>query len=141
MLKIKGLTEMPEKHAVTGAFRLSKSSSLSFDKTEVMTTSVDSTGAADNRRSPSPTTSRRKRLRKSSTGSGSCSTERTSDETFSEITIVPCDVKPEPLDAAAATSPPKGGARDASTDSEPRDGSRESVDEDALSMVRTACRR
>lgn len=71
MLKIKGLAEMPEQN-IAGSIHVSKSLSVSSDKGELLTPS-ESTWGPDSRCSPAPLSPsmRRKRLRKSSTGSGS----------------------------------------------------------------------
>jgi hypothetical protein len=142
MLKIKGLAEMPERHNSSSALHASKSSSISFDKADFMT-SIDSTGGLDIRHTPSPSSpaTRRKRLRKSSTGSGSGSTERHSEETVNEITITPTNslVKAEPVTPAKADgrsfARSRTGTQEASTDSETRDGSQESVDDERMHVV------
>ncbi|KAJ9574752.1 hypothetical protein L9F63_008066, partial [Diploptera punctata] len=74
MLKIKGLAEMPESN-IAGSVHMSKSLSVSSDKAELLTPSESGWGP-DSRCSPAPLSPsmRRKRLRKSSTGSGSGST-------------------------------------------------------------------
>jgi hypothetical protein len=74
MLKIKGLAEMPEQN-IAGSIHMSKSLSVSSDKAELLTPS-ESPWGPDSRCSPAPLSPsmRRKRLRKSSTGSGSGST-------------------------------------------------------------------
>lgn len=74
MLKIKGLAEMPEQN-IAGSIHMSKSLSVSSDKAELLTPSESAWGP-DSRCSSAPLSPsmRRKRLRKSSTGSGSGST-------------------------------------------------------------------
>ena len=74
MLKIKGLAEMPEQN-IAGSVHMSKSLSISSDKAELLTP-TESTWGPDSRSSPAPLSPslRRKRFRKSSTGSGSGST-------------------------------------------------------------------
>ncbi|XP_067003444.1 protein tramtrack, alpha isoform isoform X2 [Anabrus simplex] len=144
MLKIKGLAEMPE-HSTSGSVHMLKSQSSSSDKAELLTPGDSTWGSDSARRSPSPMSPsmRRKRLRKSSTGSGSGSTERTSEELPSEITLIssPALVKPEPT--AYTPDGESGGRSDGSlrnstqepsTDSEPREGSQDSVEEDPLNM-------
>lgn len=142
MLKIKGLAEMPEQN-IAGSVQMSKSLSISSDKAELLT-STESTWGPDSHSSPAPLSPsmRRKRLRKSSTGSGSGSTERTSEELPSEITLVtsPALVKPEPIPATpeGESGRSEGSLRNStqepSTDSEPRDGSQDSVEDDQLTL-------
>ncbi|PSN52171.1 hypothetical protein C0J52_06449 [Blattella germanica] len=142
MLKIKGLAEMPESN-IAGSVHMSKSLSVSSDKAELLTPS-ESPWGADSRCSPAPLSPsvRRKRLRKSSTGSGSGSTERTSEELPSEITLVasPALVKPEPIPAtpdgesARSEGSLRNSTQEPSTDSEPREGSQDSAEDDPLSL-------
>lgn len=71
MLKIKGLAEIPQQN-IAEQMHVNKSLSVSSDKGEMLTSS-ESTWGPDSRCSPAPLSPsmRRKRLRKSSTGSGS----------------------------------------------------------------------
>ncbi|CAG2053379.1 unnamed protein product [Timema podura] len=150
MLKIKGLAEMPE-YSSGGSLHMSKSLSVSSDKGELPTTAADNWSSTEmTRRSASPMSPamRRKRLRKSSTGSGSGSTaERTSEELPSEITLIPSPamVKPEPLPSmldgngrGSDSSHPgslRNSTQEPSTDSEPREGSQDSVEDDHITMM------
>nr|CAD7195161.1 unnamed protein product [Timema douglasi] len=150
MLKIKGLAEMPE-YSGGGSLHMSKSLSVSSDKGELPTTAADNWSSTEmTRRSASPMSPamRRKRLRKSSTGSGSGSTaERTSEELPSEITLIPSPamVKPEPLPSmldgngrGSDSSHPgslRNSTQEPSTDSEPREGSQDSVEDDHITMM------
>ncbi|KAJ1525198.1 hypothetical protein ONE63_010030 [Megalurothrips usitatus] len=135
MLKVKGLAEMPEQNNIS----LSKSRSLSSDKgDEVATPPGDSAsgwGSDSVRHSPSPQpmspAMRRKRLRKTSTGSGSGSTERTSEEQSVDINVV----KAEPMsfqsegESIRSSSSLRNSLQEVSTESEPPDGSVESVED------------
>ncbi|XP_069686532.1 protein bric-a-brac 1 isoform X1 [Periplaneta americana] len=142
MLKIKGLAEMPEQN-IAGSIHMSKSLSVSSDKGELLTPTETSWGP-DARCSPAPLSPsiRRKRLRKSSTGSGSGSTERTSEELPSEITLVPSPalVKPEPIpvtpdgESGRSEGSLRNSTQEPSTDSEPREGSQDSVEDDQLTL-------
>ncbi|XP_026463222.1 protein abrupt isoform X1 [Ctenocephalides felis] len=78
MLKIKGLAEMPDSTSLT------KSHSASSERADILTPGDSTWGSDTHRHSPSPAplspNSKRKRLRKSSTGSTSLSTERCNSE-------------------------------------------------------------
>ncbi|PNF34036.1 hypothetical protein B7P43_G03482, partial [Cryptotermes secundus] len=142
MLKIKGLAEMPEQN-IAGSVHMSKSLSVSSDKAELLTPSESAWGP-DSRCSSAPLSPsmRRKRLRKSSTGSGSGSTERTSEELPSEITLVasPALVKPEPIpstpdgESGRNEGSLRNSTQEPSTDSEPREGSQDSAEDDQLTL-------
>lgn len=86
MLKIKGLAEMPDSTSLT------KSQNNSTEKTDLLTPGESNWSSDGQRLSSSPSLcplspgSRRKRLRKSSSGSGSASTERTSEDQQGDLT-------------------------------------------------------
>ncbi|XP_044734473.1 protein tramtrack, beta isoform-like isoform X3 [Chrysoperla carnea] len=86
MLKIKGLAEMPDSTSLT------KSQNNSTEKTDLLTPGESNWSSDGQRLSSSPSScplspgSRRKRLRKSSSGSGSASTERTSEDQPGDMT-------------------------------------------------------
>ncbi|KAK6627449.1 hypothetical protein RUM44_009926 [Polyplax serrata] len=110
MLKIKGLADMPN-----------------------MSESMRGhTGSKENRRSVSPLSplTRRKRLRKSSTGSGSGSTEQTSEELINEgISVHSPSLKAEALNDGQRTISRqsfRNSNQQASTDSETKEGSQDS---------------
>ncbi|XP_046998399.1 longitudinals lacking protein, isoforms H/M/V-like, partial [Schistocerca americana] len=151
LLKVKGLAENSDPG-------LTKQASGSSDRAELLAPG-DSAWDSASRRSPSPLSiaAKRKRLRKSSTGSGSGSTERgTSEELLTgEVTLVPSPalVKTETsgfpvvqssgggsTDAdsggtgRSADSSLRTGGQEPSTDSEPRNGSHDSTDDDPLSI-------
>lgn len=151
LLKVKGLAENSDPG-------LTKQASGSSDRAELLTPGESAWDSAS-RRSPSPLSvaAKRKRLRKSSTGSGSGSTERgTSEELLTgEVTLVPSPalVKTESsgfpvvqssgggsTDAdsggtgRSADSSLRTGGQEPSTDSEPRNGSHDSTDDDPLSI-------
>ncbi|XP_021915343.1 protein tramtrack, alpha isoform isoform X1 [Zootermopsis nevadensis] len=142
MLKIKGLAEIPQQN-IAEQMHVNKSLSVSSDKGEMLTSS-ESTWGPDSRCSPAPLSPsmRRKRLRKSSTGSGSGSAERTSEDLPSEITLVasPALVKPEhiPVTPDGESGRSEGSLRNStqepSTDSEPREGSQDSVEDEPLTL-------
>ncbi|XP_034255942.1 protein tramtrack, alpha isoform-like isoform X1 [Thrips palmi] len=135
MLKVKGLAEMPAQNNIS----MSKSRSLSSDKGDDIATppgdSASGWGSDSVRHSPSPQpmspAMRRKRLRKTSTGSGSGSTERTSEEQSVDINVV----KAEPMsfqsegESIRSSSSLRNSLQEASTESEPPDGSTESVED------------
>ncbi|XP_063235275.1 protein tramtrack, beta isoform isoform X2 [Bacillus rossius redtenbacheri] len=134
MLKVKGLADMPEQ-SLGGSMQVSKSLSVSSDRAELFASGEMNWSSSElPRRSASPVSpsTRRKRLRKSSTGSGSGSTERTSEDAPSEVLLIPSPavVKPEAAPGALGNS-----AQGASTDSEPREGSQDSVEDDPDPLV------
>ncbi|KAK7789940.1 hypothetical protein R5R35_000722 [Gryllus longicercus] len=141
MLKIKGLADT-DQH-ISGTVHMMKSESASSDKADLLTPGDSTWGSDSARRSPSPMSPsmRRKRFRKSSTGSGSGSTERTSEEVTSEMSLAPSLVKPEPVSytpeaesGGRSDSSLRNSTQEPSTDSEPREGSQDSTEDDPLSM-------
>ncbi|XP_018335400.1 protein tramtrack, alpha isoform isoform X2 [Agrilus planipennis] len=146
MLKIKGLAEIPVEPS-----SLTKSQTNSSERAELLTsTDPNWTSEVGQRSTLSPTTcplspsSKRKRLRKSSTGSGSGSTERIIEEpTTNEVTVTSPGgstlgtlIKPDPGGFSSAPNTPLRIKQHSSdSDTLPRGNSHESADGDVTHQI------